>query len=93
MNPEEVARACDELHECLDQGPGENPGVHARALSVLRRLRGAAAKDELLGLLAQTEAAFGSWFSRQECNRSEAEDRSQREQLVERLAELEEHWS
>jgi hypothetical protein len=63
MNPEEVARTCDELHEYIDQGPGENPGVFARALSVVRRLRTAGA-DRMTGRASVRHCCRGSRASR-----------------------------
>jgi hypothetical protein len=63
MNPEEVARECDELHKCIEQGPGENPGVFAQALTSVRRLRAAASWDYPLNILTEVEVQLAHWFS------------------------------
>jgi hypothetical protein len=63
MNPAEVSRMCDQLHECVDQGPGGNPGVFARALSAVRRLRGAASWDYPVSILIDVAMQLARWFT------------------------------
>jgi len=91
MNPEEVARTCDELHEYIDQGPGENPSVFARALTVVRRLRAAAAWDYPLTILGELEMQLAGWFSPDRWRGSD-EGEGCRQALLSRLSSLEDAW-
>jgi len=91
MNPEEVARTCDELHEYIDQGPGENPGVFARALSVVRRLRADAAWDRPLAILMQLEMELAGWFSPDRWRGSD-DGAGFSQALLSRLSSLEDAW-
>jgi hypothetical protein len=91
MNPDEVARTCDELHEYIDQGPGENPGIFAHALTVVRRLRAAASWDHPLTILTQLEMELAGWFSPDRW-RGADEGEGCRQALLSRLSSLEDAW-
>ena len=91
MNPDEVARTCDELHENIDQGPGENPGIFAHALRVVRRLRAAASWDHPLTILTQLEMELAGWFSPDRW-RGADEGEGCRQALLSRLSSLEDAW-
>ena len=91
MNSDELARACDELHDCVDQGPGVNPGVCARALSAVRRMRGAASWDDPIGVLAEIELQLMRWFSLDKWRGTDDGDKS-RQNLLVQIARLEDTW-
>jgi hypothetical protein len=91
MNPDEVARICDELHEYIDQGPGENPGVFATALSTVRRLRSAASWDYPLGVLMELEVQLARWFSPDKW-RGTDDGLHCRENLLDHISRLEDSW-
>ena len=91
MDPAEVARTCDELHQYIDQGPGENPGVFARALDEVRRLRAAASWDHPLLILTQLEIQLAGWFSPDDWRGADAGARA-RQALLSRLSSLEDSW-
>lgn len=63
MNPEQLARTCDELHACIDRGPGESPRGFASALTGVRRMRAAASWDDPLIILTRIEMGLATWFS------------------------------
>jgi hypothetical protein len=65
MNPDEVARICDELHQYVDQGLGENPGMFAAALNALLRLRAAASWDYPLNILMELGCSSRAGSGRQ----------------------------
>lgn len=91
MNPDEVARTCDELHEYIDQGPGENPRGFASALGAIRRLRAAASWDYPLIILTRIEMQLAAWFSP---DTARAADQGQRcrQALLGDISTLEEAW-
>jgi len=91
MNPDEVARICDELHEYVDQGPGENPGVFATALSALGRLRAAASWDYPLSVLMELEVRLARWFSPDKWRGTDDGQHSQ-EDLLDHISRLEDAW-
>jgi hypothetical protein len=91
MNPDEVARICDELHEYIDRGPGENPGVFAAALSALRRLRAAASWDYPLSVLMELEVQLVRWFSPDKWRGTDGGQHS-REDLLDHISRLEDAW-
>ncbi|MBV9621867.1 MAG: hypothetical protein JO341_12710 [Gammaproteobacteria bacterium] len=88
LTREEVVRTCDELHACIEQGPGENPGVLARTLGLLRHLREHAAWDYPLGRLRELEVQLARWFS----PAVRADDEDARRKLLEEVARLEDAW-
>jgi hypothetical protein len=63
MNPDEVAKVCDELHECVDQTLEESPTVFAKALSTVRTMRAAASWDNPITVLTEIEQQPTPWFS------------------------------
>lgn len=63
MNREEASRVCDELHEYVDQGLGENPADLEMALGTVRMLRAAASWDDPLAILLEVEVQLARWFS------------------------------
>ena len=91
MNTDELARACDELHNCVDQGPGENPGVFARALSAVRIMRGAASWDYPISILAEIEKQLARWFSLDKWRGTDDGYRS-RQDLLNQISRLEDAW-
>lgn len=91
MTPEEVARACDELHECVDQGPGENPGALGRALSAIRVLRADASWEYPISILTEIELQLTRWFS-SEVWRGTDEQLRCRENLLDHISRLEDAW-
>jgi len=91
VNPDELARACDELHDCVEQGPGVNPGVFARSLSAVRRLRGAASWDPPIGILAEIEVQLMRWFSHDKWRGTDDGDQC-RQNLLDQISRLEEAW-
>lgn len=91
MNPDEVARACDELHEYVDEGPGERPGVFARSLGVVRLLRSAASWDYPLDILNEIESRLAHWFSPQPWKERDNEQ-AYRESLLDQISRLEDAW-
>ncbi len=91
FSPEEVARACDELHELLDLGPGLNPEAYDAALIIVRRLK-AAAPLHSASLLFEIEALLGRWFTSQPWADSDEELRT-RESLLDYIRRVEEVWA
>lgn len=91
MNPDEVARICDHLHECIDQGPGENPGVFASALSAVRRLRAGASWEYPLSILTYVEMQLARWFSPDEL-RGQDQGQFCRDDLLDHISQLEDAW-
>ena len=91
MNSDEVARTCDELHEWIDQGPGENPTVFAQSLSAVRKLRAAAAWDYPMGILKQVEVQIARWFS-PDLWRGEDDGAEARQALIGNISKLEDAW-
>jgi hypothetical protein len=91
MDPEEVARVCDDLHECIEQGPGENPDVFARALGALLTLRESVSWDYPLGLLMEIEVQLARWFSPR--GFSADEQQRCREALLGDISRLEDAWN
>ena len=91
MNPDEVARTCDELHECVDQGPGENPGVFATALSAVRKLRAEASWDHPVSILMEIEVELARWFSPEKW-RGTDDGLQCRENLLDHISRLEDAW-
>jgi hypothetical protein len=89
MNPDEVARTCDELHECVDHGPGENSEAFARALSAVRTLREAASWDYPVSILMEVEVQLARWFSPKKWRGS---DDGLRESLLDHISRLEDAW-
>jgi hypothetical protein len=91
MDQDEVTRQCDELHECIDQGSGENPGVYAASLSALRRLRAAASWDYPMSILCELEPQLARWFSPDKW-RGTNDGQYARENLVNQISRLENDW-
>jgi hypothetical protein len=91
MSPDDVARICDELHEYVDQGPGENPGVFATALNALRRLRAEASWDYPLSILMELEVQLARWFSPDKWRRNDTGQHS-RDDLLDHISRLEDAW-
>jgi hypothetical protein len=91
MDPDEVTRACDELHACVDQGPGDNPGGFARALAEVRRLRAAASWDYPRSILTEVEAQLARWFSSDKW-RGTDDGQHAREDLLGHISRLEDAW-
>jgi hypothetical protein len=89
MDPDEVARTCDELHECFDQGPGENYEASGRALSALSKLREAASWDYPVSILMELEVQLARWFSPKKWRGS---DDGLRENLLDHISRLEDAW-
>jgi hypothetical protein len=83
--------ACDELHECLDTGPGADACGFARALSVLRRLRTAASWDYPLRIITDIEVQLARWFSPDQWQ-GEDLGRTSRQALLECMSRLEDAW-
>ena len=90
MHPE-VERLCDELHECIDLGPGENPDAMRTALSAVRTLRAAALWDYPVGLLLEVEVQLARWFS-SENSRGTDQQHDRRENLLSHLSRIEDAW-
>jgi hypothetical protein len=91
FSPEEVERACDELHELMDLGPGMNPEAYAAALNIVRRLK-ASAPLHPGSLLFEIEALLGRWFT-SEPWASGDEPVRMRETLLTYLRRVEETWA
>lgn len=91
MNPDEASRICDELHKCVDQGPGENPRVFGAALSALRRLRANASWDYPLTILMELEVQLAKWFSPDKWRGTDDGQRS-RDHLLNQISRLEDAW-
>lgn len=88
LTREEVVRTCDELHACIEQGPGDRPDVLARFLSLLEELRQHTAVPDPLEELRALEAQLRDWFSRA----PRADDEAARVRLLSRVSDLEEVW-
>jgi len=91
MDADEATRLCDELHACIDQGPGENSEALARALGALRRLREEAAWDYPITITMKIELLLVRWFSLQPW-RDSNEQRRCRENLLDQISRLEDAW-
>jgi hypothetical protein len=91
MNPDEASRICDELHEYVDQGPGENPRVFGTALNALRRLRANVSWDYPLSILMDLEVQFAGWFSPDKWRGTDDGLRS-RDHLLNQISRLEDAW-
>jgi hypothetical protein len=91
MDLDEVTRNCDELHECVDQGPGERPQTFARALSVVRRLRAEAPWSYPLTILGEIETQLARWFSPDNWGGTN-NGRTARADLLTQIARLEDAW-
>jgi hypothetical protein len=92
MNADEASRICDELHEYVDQGPGENPRVFGTALNALRRLRANALWDYPLSILMGLEIQLARWFSPDEWRGTDDGLRC-RDQLLDQISRLEDAWN
>jgi hypothetical protein len=90
MNAVEVSRACDELHQAVDEGPGLNPGVHAISLAIISHLRAAAAWDYPVRLLNELELSIASWFRLQSSSENEPERRNALLELISRIEDARE---
>ncbi len=88
LTREEVVRTCDELHACIEQGPGERPDVLARCLSLLEELRQHTAAPDPLEELRALEAQLRAWFS----PGPRADDEAARMRLLSGVSDLEETW-
>ncbi len=86
LTKEELVRACDELHACLDEGPGQNPSALAESLKTLRRLQASVSWDYPRTLLAQIESELELWFSGQ------PQSPSSRQVLLDHISRLEDAW-
>jgi hypothetical protein len=86
LTREEVVRACDELHSCVDQGPGTNGPALADSLHTVRRLRAAASWDYPGTLLKNIESQLTVWFS------ADSTGPDSRQTLLEQIARLEDAW-
>jgi hypothetical protein len=91
MDPDEVTRECDELHACVDRGPGENPSVYATSLSAVRRLRTAASWDYPISILREIETQLARWFSPDKW-RGPDDGQDARENLLNQISRLEDAW-
>jgi hypothetical protein len=92
MSPDEASRICDELHEYLDQGPGENPKIFGTALNTLRRLRANASWDYPLTILMELEVQLARWFSPDKWRGADDGVRC-REHLLDQISRLEDAWN
>jgi hypothetical protein len=90
MNPE-VERLCDELHQYIDLGPGENPAAMRAALSAVRIMRASALWDYPIGLLIEVEVQLARWFS-SENTAAPDQVHDHRENLLAHLARIEDAW-
>ena len=91
MDSAAVTRNCDELHECVDQGPGEMPETFARALDAVRRLRADASWGYPIIILAEIETQLARWFSPDKW-RGTNDGHIARENLLTQIARLEDAW-
>jgi len=92
MNTDEVARACDELHEYIELGPGEDQEILGRALRTLGRLKASAPWEYPRTVLEDLETRVATWFSPAPGGGFGAEEHH-RQALLEQLGELEDSWS
>lgn len=91
MNAVEVSCACDELHQAIDQGPGNNPGVFATSLSIIGRLKAAAGWDYPVKLLSELETLMSQWFSRRPSSAGIIDEEC-RTVLLELISKVEDAW-
>lgn len=91
MDAAAVTRNCDELHVCVDHGPGEMPETFARALSAVRRLRADASWGYPIIILAEIETELARWFSPDKW-RGSNDGHMAREKLLTQIARLEDAW-
>jgi hypothetical protein len=91
MSLDEAERLCDELQECVDSGPGENPDSLRRALTVVRKLRHGATWDYPVTIVLELEAKLVRWFSPDSPREADAGEHS-RQSLLEYIARLEGSW-
>jgi hypothetical protein len=91
MTADELARSCDELHAYIDRGPGEDPGVFAASLGIVRRLRASASWDYPMALLTRIETRLASWFSPDKW-RGDDEGLCCRLDLLSDISTLEDAW-
>jgi hypothetical protein len=92
MNPDEASRICDELHEYLDQGPGDNPRVFGIALNALRRLRANASWNYPVTILMDLEVQIARWFS-PDGWRGNDDGLRCRDHLLGQISKLEDAWN
>ena len=92
MNAVEVSCACDELHQAIDQGPGNNPGVYATSLSIIGRLKAAAAWDYPVKLLSELETLMAQWLNRRSPSTGVG-DEDCRNGLLELISKVEDSWA
>ena len=88
LTREEVLRTCDELHACIEQGPGEQPGLLGRCLGMLRELREQAGGRYRLERVRDLELLITAWFS----PAVRPGDEAARERLLAAVSGLEESW-
>jgi hypothetical protein len=91
MNAVEVSCACDELHQAIDQGPGNNPGVYATSLSIIGRLKAAAGWDYPVTLLGTLEIQMARWLKRGSSSIG-GDDEVCRAVLLGLISKIEEAW-
>ena len=91
MNAVEVSRACDELHQAVDQGPGNNPGVYATTLSIISHLKAEAGWDYPVKLLSELELLIAPWFNRRSPSTAD-HDQDRRDALLELISKVEDAW-
>jgi hypothetical protein len=91
MNVNEVRRVCDELHEYIELGPGENRDALRSALNAIRKLKAAASWDHPREILGEFELMITAWLSPASSQAGHAAD-SSRHSLIASLGRLEECW-
>ena len=91
MNAVEVSCACDELHQAIDQGPGNHPGVYATSLTIIGRLKAAAGWDYPVSLLSELETLMAQWLNRKSPS-TEVDDEDSRNVLLELISKVEDAW-
>ena len=92
MNAVEVSCACDELHQAIDQGPGDNPGVYATSLTIIGRLKAAARWDYPVRLLSELETLMAQWLNRRSSSTAVGDEACRRNALLELISKVEDAW-
>jgi hypothetical protein len=63
MDQEKVQARCDELRDLIGRGPGRDPEVLLKALTIVRSLRGAAEWEFPQQILGDLKERLTVWFS------------------------------
>ena len=89
MDARKVKEHCDTLRDLIGVGPGDNPEILRKALSIVRSLRAAAEWDYPRQILEDLRGRLRAWFSDRQWQGDEAE---LRRSLLQHVDQLQPSW-